>query len=339
VELRTFVRRQSTAALVLIPLLVGVVAALFFAATQERPYEASTTVAVGEALGADPEAFGFSGRVDDFIFTIESPTVTALVRDELGLQEDETGGELSASTVGNGGLVEVSHSADGAEAAAEGLQVGIGISLAALADERLETATNEVGVIDEQIETQRARLAELELAAGGPDVTNRYRDTALEIQGLETSLFQNADDPQFDPNPVNARIAELTTRLNALGAVVNEWEQVRARLEQLGEARQTAELARLTAQRVVEEAAENDRFFATVVSRTSTLQVVALPAMAAAVAALGVVVGASMLRERNRVRASARPLPTGARPVATKASRDARSASSKPARSRVSSGR
>jgi hypothetical protein len=339
VELRTFVRRQSTAALVLIPLLVGAVAALFFATTQERPYDASTTVPVGEALGTDPEAFGFSGRVDDFIFTVESPTVKALVRDELGLQEGTTGGELSASTVGNGGLVEVSHTAEDPDAAVKGLQVGIATALTALADEGLDTATNAVAVIDEQIDTQRARLTELETAAGGPDVANRYRDTELEIQALETSLFENANDPQFDSNAVNVRIADLTTRRDALGPMVNEWEQVKARLDQLGETRQTAELERLTAQRVVDEATDADRFFATVVSRTSTLQVVALPAMAAALAALGVVLGASLLRERNLARPAARPLPAVGRPTGSKPSRDARSAGSKQPRTRVGSSR
>lgn len=122
---------------------------------------------------------------------------------------------------------------------------------------------------------------------------------------------------------------------------MNEWENVKARLAQLGESRQTAEVERLTAQRVVDEAADDGRFFATVVTRTSTLEVVALPALAAAVAALGVVLGASLLRERGRARTASAVAASAAerRAAAMHASADGRKPRPKPARTGVGSSR
>jgi hypothetical protein len=338
VELRSFLQGRSAAALVVVPLAVGAAAAALFATTEERPYEASTTVSLGEGLALDPQAFGFGGRVDDFIYTLESSTVTVQVRDALGLAPTETGGELSASRIGTGGLIGVSHTADTAEVAAQGLDEGVSTALRAMAEQRLAAATDRVEVIDEQIAGLTQRLTELEAAAGGPDVGNMYRDAAVEIQQLERTLAERDGDESFDPAPVEARIATLTAERDTTAPLVNEWEQVRARLEQAGLAREEADLERLATQRIVNETANGERFFATEVSRPSVVKVVALPAVAAAVAALGVVLGASLLRDRGRP--APRP-PSAPLPAHDRAKRSGRGELpvGKPPRSRVTSNR
>jgi hypothetical protein len=339
VELRSFLKGRSAAALVIMPLAVGAAAAALFANTEERPYEASTTVSLGEGLALDPQAFGFGGRVDDFIYTLESSTVTAQVREELGLAADQTGGELSASRIGTGGLIGVSHTADTAEVAAEGLDVGVSTALRALAEQRLGAATDRVEVIDELSAGLSDGLEEIAAAAGGPDVANMYRDATLEIQALQRTIVERDADGTFDPAAAEARIATVTAQRDAIGPLVNEWAQVTARLEQAGLARADAELERLATQRIVTDTANGERFFATEVSRPSVVKVVALPAVAAAVAALGVVLGASLLRDRGR------PAPT--RPIAApvqphdRAKRSGRGEVpvAKPPRARVTSNR
>ena len=296
-ELREVLRTTPASRLVGIPLLVGLLVALFLGVNQERATEATGTVSLAGFLDVDSATFGAGGQVDDFLFSVESPIIGREVASSLGVpaRGDDT---LTASQAGTGTLVTVSYRAATAEDAVAGLQAGVRQALTDVASARLGGAQDRLDVATQQLDRTNARLAELEAAAGGPDVANAYRDRTNEVNGLQAQLAEasaNGDDTTALQQLIDQREAQRTQ----IAAVLNEWERTKDAATSAAEARDAAEREVLAGQQLLARIDGADPVVVTSVSPDSVLSTVLLPAVAAALAALGVVIAWSMLRGRR----------------------------------------
>ena len=296
-ELREVLRTTPASRLVGIPVLVGLLVALFLGMNDDRATKATGTVSLAGYLDVDATTFGSSGHVDDFLFSVESPIVGRDVATALG-PDAEGDDSLSAAQEGTGTLVTVTYRAATAEDAAAGLQAGVRQALTDVASARLSGAQDRLDVATQQLDRTNARLAELEAAAGGPDVANAYRDRTTELNGLQAQLAvaaANGDDTTALAELVDQREAQRAQ----IATVLNEWERTRDAVASAAEARDAAEREVLAGQQLLSRIDGADPVVVTAVEPESMLATVLLPAVAAAVAALGVVVGWSMVRGRR----------------------------------------
>jgi hypothetical protein len=296
-ELREVVRTTPSARLIGIPVLVGIVVALLLGLSQHRDNEAVGTVSLAAFLDVDATTFGSGGQVDDFIVSVESPIVGSAVAESLG---PDAGGAptLSAEREGAGTLVTVTYRAANPEQAIEGLEAGVRRALRSVASARLAGAQDRLAVTDDQLARTSARLAELEAAAGGPDVANAYRARSDEVSALRTQLVQ-AQAAGDDTAALQALLDEREAQRQQIAAVLNEWERTKEAAASAAEARDVAEREVLAGEQLLGRIDAEDPVTVTSVTPDSVISTVLLPAVAAAVAAFGVVLAWTMLRGRD----------------------------------------
>jgi hypothetical protein len=293
-ELREVVRTTPSARLIGIPVLVGIVVALLLGLSQERDNEAVGTVSLSAFLDVDATAFGSGGQVDDFIVSVESPIVGNAVAQSLG---PDAGGAttLTAEREGSGTLVTVTYRAASPEQAVAGLEAGVRQALRSVATARLTGARDRLAVADDQLAQAGARLAELEAAAGGPDVANTYRDRSTEVSSLRAQLVQ-AEAGGGDTAALQALLDEREAQRQQIAAVLNEWERTKEAAASAAQARDVADREVLAGEQLLGRIDTEAPVTVTSVSPESVLSTVLLPAVAAAVAAFGVVLAWTMLR-------------------------------------------
>ena len=294
-EIIEYLRGRWLAAAVVAPVLAGVLAVAIFSSLETGNFQAKASVPVAQAVAGEVSSREAIGPIiDDFRALLDSVLVAEAVAAELDRPVGGVRGKYGSGRVGNGSDVEVSFVAATEQEAEAGLDAGVRAALVAIAQGQRQRAEVEFRAFTAQVASAKADLQEISVEAGAYDLANEYAARSADLLTLRNDIASGSGSISL----YNEKLAELAR----LGALLQDWNLAKQRLDGASESRDSAERRARLYDEIEQEMQTGRVLRSSRVSEQSSLPAVALPTVLAMAAAFAVVLFTALARGRATVR-------------------------------------